>query len=114
MNLTTKFCLHMLVAVLSASCYADDPRVIETSSDTVICSKPSFPLDSKGNPVEAWVVLQLNINSLGEIEGAEVVESSGNEVIESHAIKTIRFWDFSHYVNNTVRHKISYDLDTPI
>jgi len=72
--------------------------------------KPSFPMDQSGVPIEGWVVLKLSVNSAGKAEVLEIVESSGSKVVELHAVKTIRFWDFAKYPNVTLTHRVAYDL----
>jgi len=57
-------------------------------------SDDSLPWDELRGHLDGRVVLQIETNGEGRVSAASIVESSGDAVLDDHALRTVRGWRF--------------------
>ena len=61
--------------------------------------KPLYPIIAKNNKWQGLVKLKVKIDANGNVVNIDIISTSGHEVLDNSAIKTIKNWKFNNPYN---------------
>jgi protein TonB len=89
-----------------------------TRSALIIQStNPVYPTQAQNQGIEGYVVVQIYVNTKGELENVVVLESNPTGIFEAAAISSIKQWKFSGAIDNnkpitsSLKQRIKFELD---
>lgn len=71
---------------------------------------PDYPSAARGAGITGVVKLQVLINSSGDVQGAEVYESSGSQSLDNAAVRAVRSWQFTAAKDSAGRRVACYTI----
>ena len=77
---------------------------------------PIYPLLARKKGLEGRVIIQVNVDKLGNVFYIKILESSGHKVLDEISLKTLKKWKFTpaqignKYVNDTVNIPVKFLL----
>jgi protein TonB len=80
-------------------------------------TNPVYPTQAQNQGIEGYVVVQIYINTKGELENVVVLESNPKGIFEAAAISSIKQWKFSEAIDNnnpiasSLKQRIKFELD---
>jgi len=82
----------------------------EVYSGPVVCSRPAYPVDKRGEPLEGEVTVLISVDNGGEPISVEVLTSSGNETLDQAALANAMMGSYPHAAGQTISVDFSYEI----
>jgi len=74
--------------------------------------EPSYPEEARRNGIEGTVDVLLTVGRRGRVDSAELILTSGSDLLDNEVLRTVRLWRFSReYEGKQSAHRIIFRLD---